>query len=93
MAQQPAGRRPRLAWALLGLTVVLLAASVLIGLIRGETWNAKFAFIPVSLAFAVVGRARRRANREPSGMAVPGCGDGERRHRAGGRLRRPGPVP
>jgi hypothetical protein len=34
---------------------VLLASSVAIGLLRGETWNEKFAFIPVSLAFSVVG--------------------------------------
>jgi peptidoglycan/LPS O-acetylase OafA/YrhL len=65
MAQQPAGRRPRLAWALLGLTVVLLAASVLIGLARGQTWNAKFSFIAVSLPFSVVGAlvAARTGNR------------------------------
>jgi hypothetical protein len=62
--QQP-GRRSRLAWALLGLTVVLLAASVVIGFTGGETWNQQFAFIPVALAFAVVGAlvAARTGNR------------------------------
>ena len=62
--QQPA-RRSRLAWALLGLTFVLLAGSVTIGSLRGQTWNAKFAFIPVSASFAMVGAlvAARTGNR------------------------------
>ena len=30
MAQQPPGRRPRLAWALLGLTVSLVASALVI---------------------------------------------------------------
>ena len=65
MPHQPPGNRSRLAWALLGLTVALVASSVIIGSIRGQTWNAKFAFIPVSLAFAVVGAliAARTPNR------------------------------
>jgi hypothetical protein len=58
-------RRPRLAWALLGLTVVLLAASVIVGAARGQTWNQKYAFIPVSASFAMVGAlvAARTGNR------------------------------
>jgi hypothetical protein len=55
MPHQQSGRRPGLAWALLGLTVLLAAASVVIGSVRGQTWNEQFAFIPVSLSFAVVG--------------------------------------
>jgi hypothetical protein len=64
MTQQP-GRRSWLAWALLGLTVVLLASSVALGLLRGQTWNEKFAFIAVSAPFAVVGAlvAARTGNR------------------------------
>jgi len=65
MAQQPPGRRPRLAWALLGLTVALLASALAIGFTGGEAWNQKFASIPVALAFAVVGTliAARTENR------------------------------
>ena len=65
MPQQRAGRRSRLAWALLGLTVVLLAASLLIGFTGGEAWNQQFATMPVALAFAVVGAlvAARTGNR------------------------------
>jgi hypothetical protein len=65
MPHHQPGRRSRLAWALLGLTVVLLAASVVIGFTGGETWNQQFAFIPVALAFAVVGAlvAARTGNR------------------------------
>jgi hypothetical protein len=65
MAQQPPGRRPRLAWALLGLTVALMAAALVIGFTGGEAWNQKFASIPVALAFAVVGAlvAARTGNR------------------------------
>ncbi len=65
MPQQQLGRRSRLAWALLGLTVVLLAASLLIGFTGGEAWNQKFATMPVALAFAVVGAlvAARSGNR------------------------------
>ena len=65
MAQQPPGRRPRLAWALLGLTVALLASALVIGFTGGEAWNQKFASIPVALAFAVVGTlvAARTGNR------------------------------
>ncbi len=65
MAQQPPGRRPRLAWALLGLTVALLASSVVIGFTGGEAWNQQFATMPLALAFAVVGAliAARTGNR------------------------------
>jgi hypothetical protein len=60
-------QRPRLAWALLGLTVVLVAASVAIGLARGERWNAVFGFIPVALAFTIVGAlVAARTGRSPS---------------------------
>ena len=55
MPNPPPGRRPRLAWALLGLTVALVAAAITIGLARGERWNAVFGFIPVALAFTIVG--------------------------------------
>jgi hypothetical protein len=65
MAQQPPSLRPRLAWALLGLTLVLLASVLVIGFTGGEAWNQKFASIPVALAFAVVGAlvAARTGNR------------------------------
>ena len=65
MPHQPPGRRPRVAWALLGLTVVLLASSLVIAFTGGEAWNQKFATIPVMLAFAVVGAlvAARTGNR------------------------------
>jgi hypothetical protein len=65
MAQQQPGRRSRLAWTLLGLTVALLASSLVIGFTGGETWNQKFATMPVALAFAVVGAlvAARTGNR------------------------------
>jgi peptidoglycan/LPS O-acetylase OafA/YrhL len=65
MPHQPPGRRPRLAWALLGLTVVLLASSLVIAFTGGEAWNQKFATIPVMIAFAVVGAlvAARTGNR------------------------------
>jgi hypothetical protein len=55
----------RLAWALLGVTVALLAAGPVIGLTGGESWSAEFGFIPVALAFAVVGAlvAARTGNR------------------------------
>src|SRR3984957_515800 len=55
MPNPPPGRRPRLAWALLGLTVALVAAAITIGLACGERWNAVFGFIPGALAFTLVG--------------------------------------
>src|ERR1700719_2656936 len=65
MPHQQPGRRARLAWALLGLTVALVAAAIAIGLARGERWNAVFGFIPVALAFTAVGAlvAARTGNR------------------------------
>jgi peptidoglycan/LPS O-acetylase OafA/YrhL len=58
-------RARRLAWALLGVTAALLAAGPVIGLTGGEPWSAEFGFIPVALAFAVVGAlvAARTRNR------------------------------
>jgi Erythromycin biosynthesis protein CIII-like, C-terminal domain len=54
-----------LAWTLLGLTVVLLAAAVVLGLTGGETWTAAFGFVPATLSFALVGAlvAVRAGNR------------------------------
>ena len=79
MAQQlparpgPAGtasvaRHHRAAWlarALLGISVGLLAAALLLAFTGGETWNAKLATLPLTLAFAVVGAlvAARTGNR------------------------------
>ena len=58
-------RARRLAWALLGVTAALLAVGPVIGLTGGEPWSAEFGFIPVALAFAVVGAlvAARTRNR------------------------------
>ena len=92
MPQQPPGRRPRLAWALLGLTVVLLASGLVIGFTGGEAWNQKFATIPVDARVRCGRRAGRRADREPPRMAVPGCwGGGAVTWRR--RPTRPGPRP
>ena len=54
-----------LAWALLSLSVVLLAAGLALAFTGGETWSAKIATMPVALAFAVVGAlvAARTGNR------------------------------
>ena len=54
-----------LAWTLLGLTAVLLAAAVVLGLTGGEAWRLVFGFIPVTLSFALVGAliAVRAGNR------------------------------
>jgi hypothetical protein len=59
------GRARGLAVILLALTVVLLTASLVIGLTGGEHWTAEFGFIPAALAFAVVGAlvAARTGNR------------------------------
>jgi hypothetical protein len=54
-ARASPGRARWLARTLLGLTIVLLAVSLVIGFTGGETWNVVFAFIPVAIAFAVVG--------------------------------------
>ena len=45
----------RLAVTLFGLTVVLLASSLAIGLTGGEHWTAVYGFMPTTIAFAVVG--------------------------------------
>ena len=65
MPNPPPGRRPRLAWALLGLTVALLASGVVLGLTGGEGWSAVLGAVPVEAAFAVVGAlvAARTGNR------------------------------
>jgi hypothetical protein len=56
---------PRLAWTLLFLTVILLAAGLVIALTGRETWNDSLAEIPVEFLFAVVGAlvAARTGNR------------------------------
>jgi hypothetical protein len=52
----PARRGARgLAWTLLGLTGVLLAASVVVGLSGGEDWTRVVGFIPLVIALALVG--------------------------------------
>jgi hypothetical protein len=60
-----ARRRAGLAGALLGISVVLLAAGLVIGLTGGEGWNQKLGTAPVLLAFALVGAlvAARTGNR------------------------------
>jgi hypothetical protein len=52
---RPPRRGSRLAGALLGLTVALLASSLVLAFTGGETWNVKLGTIPVIFAFAVVG--------------------------------------
>jgi hypothetical protein len=54
-----------LAWTLLGMTIVLLAANVVLGLTGGVAWTGVFGFIPVTLSFALVGAliAVRAGNR------------------------------
>jgi hypothetical protein len=54
-----------LAWTLLVLTVVVLAANVVLGLTGGVAWRAVFGFIPITLSFALVGAliAVRAGNR------------------------------
>ncbi len=71
MPQQPAmtalgaPRARRLALALLGLTFVLLAASLVIGLTGGEDWTKAAGFLPVTITLALVGAlvAARTGNR------------------------------
>jgi hypothetical protein len=54
-----------LAWTLLALTGVLLAANVVLGLTGGVAWSMVFGFLPVTLSFALVGAliAVRAGNR------------------------------
>ena len=61
----PGRRAGRLAWALLGLAIVLMASSLVLAFTGGETWNAKFATMPVALVFVLVGAliAARTGNR------------------------------
>jgi hypothetical protein len=61
----PSRGASRLAWTLLGLIVVLLAASLVIAITGGERWNSKPAVLPVLIALAVVGAliAARTGNR------------------------------
>jgi len=65
MPQVTQGTAGRLAWTLFGATVVLLAASAVIGPAGGETWGATLGFIPTSITFAAVGAliAARTGNR------------------------------
>jgi hypothetical protein len=64
-ATAPRRRAGRLAWALLGLIIVLMAANLVLAFTGGETGNAKIATMPVALAFALVGAliAARTGNR------------------------------
>jgi hypothetical protein len=64
-APAPQRQARRLAWALLGLAVVLMASSLVLAFTGGETWNANFATMPVALTFALVGAliAARTGNR------------------------------
>ncbi len=65
MPHQPPGRRPRLAWALLGLTLVLLASGLVLGLTGGEALDRGPRRHTGRAAFAVVGAlvAARTGNR------------------------------
>jgi len=58
-------RRPRLAWTLLFLVVMLLAGGLVLAFADRETWNNIFGQIPVEFVFAVVGAlvAARTGNR------------------------------
>ena len=49
MPQVTQGKAGRLAWMLFGVTVVLLAASAVVGPAGGETWGATLGFIPTSI--------------------------------------------
>ena len=68
------GRAGWLAGMLLGLTIVLLALSLVIGFTGGETWNVQFAFIPVAIAFAVVGALVAARTRNNLGWQLLGTG-------------------
>ena len=54
-----------LAWTLLGLTILLQTAGVVLALTGGEAWAAAFGFIPITVSFALVGAliAVRAGNR------------------------------
>jgi tryptophan-rich sensory protein len=70
------GRARWLAGTLLGLTIVLLALSLGIGFTGGETWNVVFAFIPVAIAFAVVGALVAARTGNDLGWLLLGTGVG-----------------
>ena len=70
------GRARWLAGTLLGLTIVLLAVSLVIGFTGGETWNVQFAFIPVAIAFAVVGALVAARTGNNLGWLLLGTGAG-----------------
>src|SRR5262245_52461408 len=63
-AASPRGAR-RLAWTLVGLITVLMAASLGVAVAGGEAWDAHLAVIPLESALAVVGGlvAARTGNR------------------------------
>src|ERR1700727_2058432 len=65
MPRQQPGRRARLAWALLALTVVLLVSGLVLGLTGGEGWTAVLGSIPVEAAFAGVGAPIAARTRKP----------------------------
>jgi peptidoglycan/LPS O-acetylase OafA/YrhL len=64
-ARAPRRRTRWLAGTLLGLTVVLLASSLVLAFTGGEGWNQELGTIPVELTFALVGAlvAARTGNR------------------------------
>jgi len=75
-ARASPGRARWLAGTLLGLTIVLLALSLVIGFTGGETWNVVFAFIPVAIAFAVVGALVAARTGNNLGWLLLGTGRG-----------------
>ncbi len=75
-ARASPGRARWLAGTLLGLTIVLLALSLVIGFTGGETWNVVFAFIPVAIAFAVVGALVAARTGNNLGWLLLGTGAG-----------------
>jgi hypothetical protein len=75
-ARASPGRARWLAGTLLGLTIVLLALSLVIGFTGGETWNVQFAFAPVAIAFAVVGALVAARTGNDLGWLLLGTGVG-----------------
>ena len=75
-ARASPGRARWLAGTLLGLTIVLLALSLVIGFTGGETWNVQFAFTPVAIAFAVVGALVAARTGNNLGWLLLGTGAG-----------------
>ena len=66
-----------LAWTLLGLTVLLLAANVVLGLTGGVTWTASIRLHPGHALVRAGRRAHRGTGRQPPGLVLPGRGDGD----------------